>query len=292
LCGAAAGATVAAATAHFGEEPEVSGTRGSGTVFFRGCNMACRYCQNHEISQGPVDAAHPDAPGAIAAAMLDLAARGCHNVNWVTPSHVVPFAAEALAIARDRGLKLPVVYNTSGYDGLEALRLLDGLVDVYLPDLRYSDDATAVEMSGAPGYVAASRAAVMEMARQVGIDNEPGPDGTIRRGLIVRVLVLPNDLAGVRDTLRFLRDAVGTRVRLALMAQYFPTHRAASEPLLSRPAHHGEYARALDVAERLGFDNVLVQDLAASDFYRPGFDAGPEPFADAAVFLEGREPAS
>lgn len=275
-------AVLAAATAHFGEEPEISGTRGSGTLFFGACNLRCRYCQNHQISQGAsVRRAPGTPPGEVARNALRLQGLGCHNLNWVTPSHVTPWAAEAHSLAVAGGLAVPLVYNTNAYDSVEALRLLDGVVDVYLPDLRYSDDDTARRLSRAEGYVGAARSAIVEMARQVGVDPVVGPDGTLHRGLIVRLLVLPNDLAGLRESLAFLRDALGTRVRLALMSQYFPTHRARTDPLLSRSLHHGEYLRAISLVERMGFENALVQDPSASEFYRPDFDRGSEPFADS-----------
>jgi putative pyruvate formate lyase activating enzyme len=285
FCRMPAGAVVAASTAHFGEEPEVSGTRGSGTVFFGGCNLRCLYCQNAAISQGSGTRDVPaDSVDGLAARYLDLAARGVHNLNWVTPSHVGPWAVAALDRAAAQGLALPLVYNSSGYDAMDTLRLLDGVVDVYLPDLRYADDESARDCSGIPGYVDASRAAVLEMARQVGTRNVHGPDGTIRRGLVVRLLVLPNDLSGTRETLAFLRSEVGTHLRIALMSQYFPTHRAADEVLLSRRTSVREYQRVVDLAERMGFDNALVQEMEAQDFYRPDFGRGDEPFADAAAF--------
>lgn len=288
VCGVGAGAVVASVVPHFGEEPEISGTRGSGALFFGGCNLRCAYCQNAGISQDAAVVARPAwTPRQIADAMHDLAARGCHNINWVTPSHVVPFAVEALALARAEGMDLPLVYNTSSYDGLDTLRLLDGIVDVYLADLRYSEDDVARDVSGAPGYVEASRAAVLEMARQTGVEPIPGPDGTLRRGLVIRLLVLPNDLAGVRETLAFLKDHLGTRVRIALMSQYYPTHRADDEPLLSRRTSFGEYARIVDLADRMGFANALIQEPEASEFYRPDFDRAEEPFADARHFTGG-----
>ena len=277
------GAMVATATAHFGEEPEVSGTKGAGTIFFRSCNMACIYCQNHQISQSPIEG-EPDPPEAIAGHMLALAERGCHNIAWVTPSHVVPDLVEGLELAARSGLDLPIVYNTSGYDSVETLRLLQGVVDVYLPDLRYSDDLEARRLSGVKGYVTAARAAILEMARQVGTENVLGPDGTIRRGLIIRLLVLPNDLAGVRDSLRFIKAELGTSVRVALLSQYYPTHKAFSEVLLSRPVGLGEYMRVVEFAERLGFEHALWQEPSSSDFYRPEFDRGQEPFPDAKEF--------
>lgn len=287
-CGVPAGAIVAAATAHFGEEPEISGSRGSGTVFFGGCNLRCVYCQNAAISQ---DAGMRRRPVAttddLAATMLDLSGRGVHNINWVTPSHVVPWALAGLAAAAARGLALPLVYNSSAYDSVEVLRLLDGVVDVYLPDLRYSDDDCAHEFSGVDGYVAASRQAVVEMARQVGTVNDVGPDRTLRRGMIVRLLVLPNDISGVRESLAFLRDELGTGVTIALMSQYFPSHKADGEILLSRRTSVREYDRVLELADRMGFENALVQEMEATDFYRPDFDLGDEPFADAARFKDG-----
>jgi putative pyruvate formate lyase activating enzyme len=282
---------------HFGEEPEIAGVRGSGAMFFAGCNLRCAYCQNAEISQGPaVRTMRPWTVREIADAMHALAARGCHNINWVTPSHVVPFAVEALALARSEGLDLPLVFNTSSYDGPETVRLLDGIVDVWLADLRYSDDEVARDLSGAEGYVAAARAAIVEMARQVGVDPVLLPDGTLGRGLVVRLLVLPNDLAGVRESLAFLKDTVGTRVRIALMSQYYPTHRADDEPLLSRRTSFGEYARVVEHADRLGFVNALIQEPEASEFYRPDFGRAEAPFADARHFsaddaeVPGRKP--
>ena len=286
-CRTGMGASVAAAAAHFGEEPEISGTAGSGAVFFVGCNLRCLYCQNAQISQDwQQDPASVTSPEALAAHMLALQAQGCHNVNWVSPTHVLPFAVSALALAVQDGLRVPLVYNTNGFEQVETLRLLDGIVDVYLPDLRYSDDDTAAELSGARGYVAAAREAIQEMARQVGKVNRLDSDGTIRRGLVVRLLVLPNDLAGVRESLVFLKDHLGTSVRLALMSQYFPTHRAAENPLLTRRVSRAEYDRVIERAERMGFSNVLVQEPEAESFYRPDFERDGDPFEDAKAFKD------
>lgn len=284
-CRTGPGAPVASATAHFGEEPEISGTRGSGTVFFTGCSLRCLYCQNHQISQG-TDMARkdPSSPGDLARIYRSLQDRGVHNLNWVTPSHVVPWALEGLLEAASLGVDLPLVYNTSGYDALATLQVLEGVVDVYLADLRYGDDEAATICSGAPDYVPASRAAIREMARQVGTENSLGPDGLLRRGLVIRLLVLPNDLASIRDSLAFLKAELGTGVRIALMAQYFPAHRAAEEPLLSRPVSAGEYWRAVEWADRMGFHNVLVQEFEAQRFYRPDFQRPQEPFEDSRHF--------
>lgn len=277
---------MASATAHFGEEPEISGTGGSGTVFFAGCSLRCLYCQNHQISQGV--GRHrvlPSSPEDLARIYRSLQDRGVHNLNWVTPSHVVPWALEGLQRAASLGVDRPLVYNTSGYDALATLEALDGVVDIYLADLRYGDDESAALCSGAPGYVEAARNAIREMARQVGIENPLGPDGTLRRGLVVRLLVLPNDLASIRETLAFLKTDIGTQVRIAMMSQYFPAHRASEEPLLSRPVSAGEYWRAVDWAERMGFGNLLIQEFEARQFYRPDFQRPQEPFEDIRHFI-------
>lgn len=303
LCHAGAGAVVAGTTAHFGEEPEISGTGyvtdparmdnpddgsragGSGTIFFAGCNLQCVYCQNHEISQGFATRQRESTPEELADIMLDLQARACQNINWVTPSHVVPQAVAGLAIAVERGLEIPLVYNTSGFDGLEALSLLDEVVDVYLADLRYADAGDANIGSHTPGYPEAARAAILEMARQVGTDNINDENGHILRGLIIRLLVLPNDLAGARESLAFIRDSLGTGVRISLMSQYFPTFKANDEPLLSRRTSITEYLRVVETAERMGFENALIQEPESADFYRPSFEGAPdEPFKDAKHF--------
>jgi len=285
-CGVGDGAVVHTAVPHFGEEPEIAGRNGSGAVFFGSCNLRCTYCQNAKISQSAsVRRMRPDTAGSIARKMIELSEQGCHNINWVSPAHVSPFAMEGLAAAGDLGL--PMAYNTNAYESVDTLKLLHGIVDVYLPDLRYSDDETAERLSGAEEYVETSRSAIVEMARQVGAANSHAADGTIERGIIVRLLVLPNDLSGIEESLAFLRDSLGTGVRVALMSQYFPAHLACDDPLLSRPLHYGEYNRALESADRMGFDNVLVQEMDSPDFYRPDFDDGERPFRDIAEFRKG-----
>ncbi|HOA12942.1 MAG TPA: radical SAM protein [Myxococcota bacterium] len=288
FCGTA-GAVVSAATAHFGEEPGISGTGGSGTVFFSGCNLRCIYCQNHQISQGVASStpwSRSDDTPRLAATMLSLQARGCGNINLVTPSHVVPMAVDALVLAARSGLRIPVVWNSSGYDCVEVLRLLEGVVDVWLPDLRYSDGWAASECSSAPDYVDVAHAALLEMARQVGTEPIMGPEGYLLRGMIIRLLVLPNDMAGVRESLDFILEHIGSDARVALMSQYFPSHLAPGNDLLSRRPTPAEYLRAVNHAERLGFRHALVQEMEAADFYRPDFNLKAEPFADADRFTK------
>jgi len=285
FCGLAGDVILSHALPHQGEEPILSGTRGAGTLFFSSCNLKCLYCQNHQISQDKEESrAEAPSPEALARIYRSLQDRGVHNLNWVTPSHVVPWALQGLREAASLGVDLPLVYNTSGYDALATLKALEGVVDIYLADLRYGDDEAAMRCSGAPDYVPAARAAIREMARQVGTENSLGPDGLLRRGLVIRLLVLPNDLASIRETLAFLKAELGTGVRIALMSQYYPAHRAAEEPLLSRPVSAGEYWRAVDWADRMGFDNLLIQEFEARQFYRPDFRMQDEPFEDARHF--------
>jgi len=249
VCRTGRRASVASYGPHHGEERPLRGRRGSGTIFFGWCNLRCVFCQNWQISQTrsgvEVDA------GKLASIMVDLQRMGCHNINLVSPSHVVAQVMEALPIAADLGLRLPLVYNTGGYDGLEALALLDGVVDVYMPDLKYAEDEIARRHSKVRGYVPANRAAVREMHRQVG-DLAVDADGVATRGLLVRHLVLPGGLAGTASVLEFLADEISRDTYLNLMAQYRPCYRAAEYPPLDRGLTAAEFAEALELARRHG----------------------------------------
>ena len=251
-------AQVSSFNAHHGEEPPLSGSRGSGTIFFTNCNLRCIYCQNYPISQ--IGHGRTVTAEGLAKIMLDLAHRGCHNVNLVTPSHVVPQILEALLLAIPQGFHLPIVYNTSGYDALETLALLDGIVDIYLPDMRYSDERMAVQLSGVGDYVVRNREAVREMARQVG-ELEMDDEGNAKRGLIIRHLVLPGGLAGTRETFRFIAEEVSPTTSLSVMAQYFPAYKASEHPLLRRPITIEEYAFASRCLEEYGLENGWQQGL-------------------------------
>lgn len=238
---------VASFNPHFGEEPVISGRRGSGTVFLANCNLACVFCQNHDISQRPADYLDAVTPTADLARMfLSLQAYGCHNVNWVSPTHQVPQLVRALALAAERGLAVPVVYNTNGYDSVEVLRLLDGVVDVYMPDLKVADPTVGLELSGVPDYPQRAREALSEMYRQVGDSWQLGPDGELERGMLVRILVLPEGLAGVEDSLRWIAATLSPRVAISLLAQYRPANRvsAGSYPRLARTLTGREWLAA------------------------------------------------
>ena len=248
-CGIGRSVLVASAHPHFGEEPPISGHRGSGTIFFAGCSLRCWFCQNAEISHGrlgkKVDVAE------LAGFMLGLQDLGCHNINLVTPTHVIPQIMSALVVAAEAGFSLPLVYNSGGYDRVETLRLLDGVVDIYMPDLKYADPLKARRLSGAPDYPVVARAALREMHRQVG-DLEVGPDGVARRGLLVRHLVLPNDQADSEASLRFLAEELSTRTSVNVMSQYRPMFRARRRPEVARPLRFEEHEAALATARRLG----------------------------------------
>ena len=275
-CGIGAQAVVAAACDHHGEEPAISGDLGSGTIFFAGCNLRCVYCQNHQISQDWRPLPETDTR-ALARHMLDLQARGCHNINLVTPSHVVPQIVAAVLLAVPLGLNLPLVYNSSGYDGLDTLRALDGIIDVYLPDLRYASEGAAAKYSGATDYPEVARAGIREMYRQVG-NLEVDAAGVARRGVIVRHLILPGGLSGSEAALRFLSEEISPEVTLSVMSQYGPQHRAADYPEIARRLEYGEYTAVVRLLERFGLENGWLQEMAAADHYLPDFKDGEHPF--------------
>ncbi|HEX3083267.1 MAG TPA: radical SAM protein, partial [Pyrinomonadaceae bacterium] len=207
---------VSSYTAHFGEEPPLTGTRGAGNIFFGNCNLRCVYCQNYQISQAHKEQIKNQVTHEqLAEMMLELQARGCHNINFVSPTHFAPQMARAILIAAEKGLRLPIVYNTNAYDSVEVLRLLDGIVDVYLPDLKYAEDDAGFLYSKVRSYREVSRAAITEMYRQT---SEPvyGQDGLLQRGLVIRLLVLPNDIGGLRESLKWIHDSLSPRVAVSL----------------------------------------------------------------------------
>lgn len=257
-CKSGAEAEVSSVNIHFGEEPPISGTRGSGTIFFANCSLECAFCQNYPISA--LGNGRPFSARKLADAMKELEARGAHNINLVSPTHYAPQAAEAVALARKDGLDLPIVYNTGGYDSVEALRLLEGTVDIYMPDMKYASDDTAVRYSGADGYVAANRAAVKEMRRQVG-DLEISPDGAALKGLLVRHLILPGLAGESKQILDFIARELSVETRVSLMSQYHPAHRADKYAELSRRITTREYGEVIEHAEKLGLENVYIQYL-------------------------------
>ncbi|MFH2005975.1 MAG: radical SAM protein [bacterium] len=249
-CGAALAVPVSSAFPHFGEERPLSGHHGSGTVFFGGCNLHCIFCQNSDISQGDPEAQREVEPEDLSRLFLQMQERGCHNVNLVSPSHVGPQLVLALAHARRQGLRVPVVWNSGGYDEPELLGLLDGLVDIYMPDAKYWDPEVGERLSGVLDYPEVLRVALREMHRQVG-DLALNEQGVATRGLLVRHLVLPEGLAGSEGVLGFLAE-LSRDTYVNIMGQYHPCHRHREDPRLGRAPTPGELQEAFDIAERVG----------------------------------------
>lgn len=250
---------VASCTAHIWEEPPLSGSGGSGTIFFSHCTARCLFCQNYPISQ--LGVGRPHTPSELAEKMLRLQARGCHNINLVTPTHYVSHILATVAAAMDGGLRIPIVYNSSGYETVETLRLLEGVVDIYLPDAKYTDDAVAAEIMGFRGYVAQNRLALREMQRQVGIELLLDAQGLARRGMIVRHMVLPGNLSQTPEVLRWIAEELSPRTYVSLMSQYFPAHRAVDHPLLGRRLTEEEYEAALVAFDESGLERGWRQEM-------------------------------
>lgn len=281
FCGAGAAVRVALAQLHPGEEPFLSGPQpgpgGSGTIFFSGCALRCVYCQNHEISFGqPGDAGH-DLPGRdlsvddLTALMLELQLSGAHNINLVTASHFTPQVRAALSQARAHGLFLPVVWNSSGYETVDALQSLEGLVDIYLPDLRYMDARAAARCSAAPDYPRVATHAIVEMHRQVGALVLDEDTGLAVRGLAIRLLLLPGDAGRVDLALSWIADTLGADTAVSLMGQYYPAHSAPEYPELNRGVTRAEYAAARRRLEELGFWRGCVQEVGSGPAWTPDF---------------------
>jgi len=282
---------VSSYTRHFGEEPCLVGTRGAGLIFFGNCNLRCVYCQNYQISQTHKEQSKNEVTHErLAGMMLELQARGCHNINFVSPTHFAPQMARAILIAAEQGLRLPIVYNTNAYDSVEVLHLLDGIVAVYLPDLKYADPTDGYTYSKVPDYTAHARRALAEMYRQTGDELIFNEDGLLQRGLVVRLLVLPNDVAGIRDSLTWLRESLSPRVAVSLMAQYYATNRAATDArytLLSRRISESEWLRAVALLDELGMEEGWMQEYdSAAHYYRPDFNDRETPFKDIRDFQQ------
>ncbi len=279
FCHSRALSVVTSICAHHGEEPPISGTGGSGTVFFGNCNMRCVYCQNHQISQAPRSRQNKEMNvKELARQLIYLQDElHCHNINFVSPSHFVPQLVRAVLEAIPLGLRIPLVYNTGGYDSLVTLKLLEGIIDIYLPDIRYADNKIAWKYSRVRDYVSVNRAAIKEMYRQTGnlvVDDA----GVAIRGLIVRHLILPQALAGSEDSLKWLAGEISPEVTVSIMAQYYPAHRAAKYLEINRRITPLEYEKVTQLLGKLGMENGWLQELDSSDNYMPDFDREGHPF--------------
>lgn len=263
---------VSSVMAHHGEEPPISGTRGSGTIFYSHCNMRCDYCQNYQISQEYIGT--PYTAPELSRSMLKLQEEGVHNINLVSPSIWIPQIIEALSLARQSGLNIPIVFNSGGYDDPDMIKMLDGIIDIYMPDIRYSSNAMAQKYSHVKNYVEYNRAAVMEMYRQAGI-LKLDKSGIAKKGLIIRLLVMPGNIAGIDETLDFLKNELSSDIHLSIMAQYHPEYKARSIPIISRRISEKEYYKVTDYAEELGFYNGWTQEYSSlsekEDLFIPDF---------------------
>lgn len=256
FCGLGKELMISSHQIHFGEEPPLSGDRGSGTIFFTSCTMSCVFCQNYPISQlrhGNVVTAQK-----LAEMMLWFKEKGVHNINLVTPAHQTPMILESLLMALEGGLDIPIAFNSGGYEKVETLKLWEGIVDIYLPDMKYSDESLAEKYSLAPGYPGINKRAVFEMQRQVGrlIMDEKG---IAKKGVLIRHLILPNRIAGTEEILRFVSEKISKETYLSLMSQYFPAHKALEINELKRKIKKGEHNEALMLLDRYGLENGWIQ---------------------------------
>lgn len=253
---------------HLGEEPMISGHRGSGTIFMSNCNMHCVYCQNYSISQ--LGYGREYKINEVAAMMLDLQSAGAHNINFVTPTHYTIQIRDAIIKAKKAGLSIPIVWNSNAYEHAEILRKLEGLIDIYMPDFRYADHEAALKYSDAPDYPTFARKALSEMHRQVG-NIELDADGIAKSGLLIRILLLPRDVNKIRGILTWIADNLGSDTFISLMSQYYPTYKANEHPEISRPIFASEYRKTVELAEDMGFENGYFQGLGITPEWTPDF---------------------
>jgi len=252
-CRTASHALVSSYGPHFGEEPPLVGKHGSGTIFFTNCNLKCLFCQNYSISQ--LGEGTEVSKEELAEIMLSLQSKGCHNINLVSPTHVIPQILEALEIAIDLGLRLPLVYNSGGYDSAETLNVLDGIIDIYMPDMKYSDEEVAEKLSGIKYYPKVNRAAIKEMHRQVG-DLQIDEDEVAIRGLLIRHLVMPQGLAGTKETVDFIATEISRNSYVNIMAQYHPCYKASEMLQLTTVLAHHEFLDAVELAHKAGISRL------------------------------------
>lgn len=262
---------VARAALHMWEEPCISGSTGSGTVFFSGCNLKCVFCQNHSIALG--DCGKPITIHRLSEIFLELQQKGAANINLVTPTHYIPQIRDALLLAKENGLILPIVYNTGGYENVESLQLLEGLVDIYLPDLKYYSTELSSTYSHAADYFSVATAAIAEMYRQVGTPVFDKPTGTLKRGMIVRHLLLPGQTKDAKKILRYLHETYGDNIYISIMNQYTPLPHVAQIPELNRSVTPDEYDKLVNFALRLGITNAFIQEgETAEESFIPPFN--------------------
>ena len=263
---------VSSYTLHLGEEPVLSGTKGAGNIFFGNCNLKCIYCQNFEISQNPnIEKQKEVTHNRLAEIMIELQNKACHNIGLVSPTHFSATILKSIYLAAQKGLNLPIIYNTNGYDSVEMLKLYDGVIDIYLPDFKYGNSEYAKKYSLVDNYFEKTKAAIKEMYRQVG--DELVYDGDIVvRGLIIRHLILPNDLSETEKVFKFIAEELSPKVHISLMSQYYPANKAYKDILIDRALRISEYEKALQLLDKYGLHNGWIQEMESSESYRPNFN--------------------
>lgn len=270
---------VSSYTKHFGEEPVLSGTNGAGNIFFGNCNLKCIYCQNFEISQNPKsERLNEVTHERLAEIMIELQNRNAHNIGLVSPTHFSATILKSIYIAAQKGLRLPIIYNTNGYDSVEMLKLYDGVADIYLPDFKYGNSEYAKKYSLVDNYFEKTKEALKEMYRQVG-DELIYEGDVVVRGMIIRHLILPNDLSETEKVFKFIAEELSPNIHISLMSQYYPTNKASKEILLDRTIRYSEYESALNLLDKYGLHKGWIQELESHAHYRPHFnDDRSEPF--------------
>jgi putative pyruvate formate lyase activating enzyme len=272
---------VSSYTPHFGEEPVLSGTNGAGNIFFGNCNLRCDYCQNFIISQNPkLEKRNEVSVKRLTEIMLELQALNCHNIGLVSPTHFAVPILKSIKLASENGLNLPIIYNSNGYDSVEMLKLYKDVIDIYLPDFKYGNNEYGRRYSKVPDYFDKAKLALKEMYEQVG-SNLVYENGVVVRGLIIRHLVLPNDLSESEEVFKFISNELDPKIHISVMAQYYPTNRASRNILLNRKITQSEYACVIDLLDKYGLENGWVQEMESNDFYRPYFEENREdPFGN------------
>jgi putative pyruvate formate lyase activating enzyme len=263
---------VSSYTPHFGEEPVLSGTKGAGNIFFGNCNLKCIYCQNFEISQNPLSEKHHEVThDRLAEIMIELQKKDCHNIGLVSPTHFSATILKSICIAAEKGLNLPIIYNTNGYDSVEMLKLYDGVVDIYLPDFKYGNSEYAKRYSLVDNYFEKTKEALREMFRQVGDELIYNGDVVVR-GMIIRHLILPNDLSDTEKVFKFIAEELSPKIHISLMSQYYPANKAYKDILLDRALRIPEYEKAIDLLDKYGLHNGWIQEMESANNYKPHFN--------------------
>ena len=263
---------VSSYTPHLGEEPVLSGVKGAGNIFFGNCNLKCIYCQNFEISQNPKsERSNEVTHEQLAEIMIDLQSEGCHNIGLVSPTHFSATLLKSIFLAAQKGLNLPIIYNTNGYDSVEMLKIYDGVVDIYLPDFKYGNSEYARKYSLVENYFEKTKEAVKEMFRQVG-DELVYNGNVVARGLIIRHLILPNDLSETEKVFKFIAEELSPNIHISLMSQYYPTNKAHKDILIDRTIRNSEYEKALNLLDKYGLHYGWIQEIESSSTYLPNFN--------------------